>query len=240
MKKDLTKIVMILDESGSMGSAREDVIGGFNTFVEDQKKQEGDATLTLITFAHQDTIVIDNQNIKDIEPLTPKQYRPAGCTALHDAVGTAIDTVGILLAETPEAERPEKVIFVIMTDGQENASTTYTKAIVKEKTEHQIAIYNWEFLYLGANQDAMSEAQSIGIHNFTNYTTGLNADGSDGNVAAYWTTSSCVSNFRKSGSIGDLPDDLTSSIDISKINAKDLNASVDIDTGFAVYDNDIK
>jgi uncharacterized protein YegL len=214
MKKDLTKIVFILDKSGSMAFCKNDVIGGFNTFIEDQKQLEGEATLSLILFSDSDLTLFDNINIKDVEPLTEQTYVPSGMTALYDAIGKAIDETGILLHEMAEDERPERVLFVIMTDGEENSSLTYDKKIVQEKTQHQQEKYKWEFIYLGANQDAMTEAQSIGIHNYTNYTTGMNADGTDGTSLAYHTVSKSVSSFRTMGCVGDMPDSLIDSDEV--------------------------
>ena len=212
MKKDLTKIVFILDKSGSMAFCKNDVIGGFNTFIEEQKLLDGEAILSLILFSDHDEVLFDNVNIQNVEPLTDSTYIPSGMTALYDAIGKAIDNTGILLHEMKEEDRPEKVIFVIMTDGEENSSTTYTKSLVQEKTQHQQDKYNWEFIYLGANQDAMTEAQAIGIHNYTNYSAS-----SFGTQSAYNTVSQSVSSYRNTGNVGDIPDSI---IDDEEINNK--------------------
>lgn len=163
MKKGLTEIVFILDNSGSMQSIKDDAIGGYNAFIEDQRKAEGETTVTLILFDTQVTKVYEGAKIQDVPVLTPQSYVPQGLTAMNDAIGTAIDSVGGRLSATNEAERPENVIFAIMTDGHENASREYSGEQVKEKVKHQSDVYNWQFIFLGANIDSKKTASGLGI-----------------------------------------------------------------------------
>lgn len=163
MKKGLTEIVFILDNSGSMQSIKDDAIGGYNSFIEDQRKAEGETTITLILFDTQVTKVYEGAKIHDVPVLTPHDYIPQGMTAMNDAIGTAIDSVGARLGATNEAERPENVIFAIMTDGHENASREYSGEQVKDKVTHQQEKYNWQFIFLGANIDSKKTASGLGI-----------------------------------------------------------------------------
>lgn len=169
MKKDLCEIVVILDESGSMSSVKNDTIGGFNTFLETHQKLPGFANLTFVKFDTSYNIVYNGKDVKEVPPLNEDTYTPHGCTALLDAVGKTIDEVGIRLSNTNENERPEKVMFVILTDGEENSSREYHLDMIKEKIKHQTEKYNWDFIFLGANQDAWSSATSMGMSNAINY-----------------------------------------------------------------------
>lgn len=163
MKENLTEIVFILDQSGSMAALRSDTIGGYNTYIEDQKKEPGEAFLTTVLFDDDYVLLHDHLNLQDVPPLTEKDYVPDGYTALMDAIGRTINSVGNRLANTPEEERPAHVIFVITTDGYENSSHEFTRAKIKEMIEHQQSKYSWQFLFLGAGIDAYEEAASIGI-----------------------------------------------------------------------------
>lgn len=158
-----TAIAVVLDRSGSMQACRNDTIGGFNTFVEEQRKLPGYATLSLIQFddVYQEDYL--DKLLVDVPNLTSETYVPRGYTALHDAIGRTIVNLGAKLAKLPEAERPGKVVMVIITDGQENASKEYNAAKVKELIEHQRTKYQWEFVYLGANQDAVTVGSIMGI-----------------------------------------------------------------------------
>lgn len=164
MKKNLTEMVFILDRSGSMQRLTDDTIGGFNSMIESQKKEEGEAFVTTVLFDDQYELLHDHINIKDIKPITNKEYYARGMTALLDAVGKTINSIGNRLSATPEDERPDKVIFVITTDGLENASREFAKSTVKEMIEHQQSKYSWTFMFLGANMDAVGEAASLGIN----------------------------------------------------------------------------
>lgn len=164
MKKGLTEIVFILDNSGSMQSIKDDAIGGYNAFIEDQRKAEGETNVTLILFDTQVTKVYEGAKIQDVPVLTPHDYVPQGMTAMNDAIGTAIDSLGARLSATNQAERPENVIFAIMTDGQENSSREYSGQQVKDKVTHQTEKYDWQFIFLGANIDSKSTARGLGIN----------------------------------------------------------------------------
>ena len=163
MKKNLTEMVFILDRSGSMNRLTEDTIGGFNSMIEQQKKEDGEAYITTVLFDDDYELLHDHVNIQDVEPITRKEYYARGCTALLDAVGKTINLIGTRLSNTPEEERPEKVIFVITTDGMENASMEFTRTRVKDMIEHQQNKYSWVFMFLGANMDAVAEAGNYGI-----------------------------------------------------------------------------
>ena len=163
MRENLTEMVFVLDRSGSMRNLTADTIGGFNELIEKQKKLEGDAYVTTVLFDHEYEVLHDHVALKDVAPLTDREYFARGSTALLDAVGRTINTVGARLAAAPEEERPEHVVFVITTDGMENASREYTAKQVREMVEHQQQKYSWQFVFLGANMDAVSEAGKLGI-----------------------------------------------------------------------------
>ena len=172
MKKNLTEIVFILDESGSMHSAKKDTIGGFNEFIETQKKLPGEANFTFVKFNTHSNLIYNGINLKDVSPLTEESYTPNGGTALLDAVGEAIDAIGKRLSELPEKSKASKVMFIILTDGEENSSNheKYSKTgVVAEMVKHQTDKYSWNFLFMGSNIDAWSGASSINISN--SYTT---------------------------------------------------------------------
>ncbi|QEL18002.1 vWA domain-containing protein [Limnoglobus roseus] len=160
MRQDLTDITVVMDRSGSMQACQADAEGGLNRFVEDQKKLPGEATFTLVQFDHEYEFVHKAIPIRTVPYC---RLVPRGNTALLDAVGRAIVETGERLAKTPEADRPALVVFVITTDGQENASREYTKAKVQEMISHQTDVYKWQFTYLGANQDSFGEAGAMGI-----------------------------------------------------------------------------
>jgi hypothetical protein len=163
MNKNLTEIIFLLDRSGSMAGLEGDTIGGFNGFINKQKELEGDTLVTAVLFDDQNEILWNGIKAEQAR-LTKKDYYVRGMTALLDAVGKTILDVGYRLSKTPEEERPGKVIFVITTDGLENASKEYSYGKVKELIRHQQKKYNWEFIFLGANIDAAEEADSLGIN----------------------------------------------------------------------------
>jgi uncharacterized protein YegL len=162
MKKNLTEIIFLLDRSGSMGGLESDTIGGFNGFIDRQCKQKGETRLTAVLFDDQTEILWNGIDANHAR-LTDEEYYVRGCTALLDAVGKTISEAGRRLSQTEEGEKPGKVIFVITTDGMENASREYTYEKVKRMIEHQKEKYSWEFIFMGANIDAAEEAQSLGI-----------------------------------------------------------------------------
>ena len=163
MKKNLTEIVFILDRSGSMSGLEGDTIGGFNSMIEKQKKESGDAYVSTVLFDNETEVIHDRVDIKKIELLTDRDYYVRGCTALLDAVGGAIHHIGNVHKYAREEDRPEKTLFVITTDGMENASRKYSYEKLKAMIERQKEKYGWEFIFLGANIDAAKEAARFGI-----------------------------------------------------------------------------
>ena len=163
MKKGLTEIVFILDRSGSMGGLETDTIGGYNSMLEKQKKEEGEALISTVLFDDRTEILHDRKNIEEVNPITDKEYYVRGCTALLDAIGGAIQHIGKVRKEMPEEDRPEKTLFIITTDGMENASKTYSYDKVKKMVEKKKRKHNWEFVFLGANIDAVEVAGKFGV-----------------------------------------------------------------------------
>jgi len=163
MRKGLTELVFILDRSGSMRGLEADTIGGFNSLIERQKKEEGEAYISTVLFDHESKVIHDRVPLAQIHPMTEEEYFVRGNTALLDAVGSAIHHIGNVHKYAREEDRPEKTLFVITTDGQENASSQYTYEKVKQMVERQKEQFQWEFLFLGANIDAAKEAGRFGI-----------------------------------------------------------------------------
>ncbi len=163
MNKDLTEIVFILDRSGSMAGLEDDTIGGFNAMVEKQKKESGEALFSAVLFSNDSEVIYDRTDIQKVEPMTDRQYSVGGCTALLDAIGGAVHHIANVHKYAREEDRPGKTIFVITTDGMENASRAYSYDEVQRMVKHEQEKYGWEFLFLGANMDAISAARSFGI-----------------------------------------------------------------------------
>ena len=163
MKKNLTELVFILDRSGSMAGLEGDTIGGFNAMIEKQRKEPGEAVISTVLFDNETEVIHDRIPLDRVPRLTEKEYYVRGCTALLDAVGGAIHHIGNVHKYAREEDRPEKTLFVITTDGLENASRRYTYDKVKAMIERQRERYGWEFLFLGANIDAAREAARFGI-----------------------------------------------------------------------------
>ena len=163
MNNNLTEIVFILDRSGSMAGLEDDTIGGFNGFVEKQKREPGQALLSAVLFSDNSELIYDRADLSKVEPMTERQYSVGGCTALLDAIGGAVHHIAGIHKYAREEDRPGKTIFVITTDGMENASRRYTYGDVKRLVEHEREAHGWEFLFLGANMDAISAARSFGI-----------------------------------------------------------------------------
>lgn len=161
--RNLTEIVFILDASGSMAGVVNDTIGGFNSMLERQKKAEGEAYLSTVLFDDESTVLYDRVDINKVKPLTDKEYVVGGCTALLDAVGGAIHHIGTIHKYARDEDRPSKTLFVIITDGEENASHRYDYDRVKKMIKRQENKYGWEFMFLGANIDAAAAARNIGI-----------------------------------------------------------------------------
>ena len=203
MKDNLTEIVFILDESGSMSRLTDDTIGGYNSFVKEQKNQSGEAYLTTVLFDDRYIVLHDHINIHEVPELTWQEYKPLGLTALMDAIGRTINNVGERLANTPEEERPSHVIFVITTDGYENASQEYTKEKVKEMIEHQQTKYSWEFMFLGAGIDAYEEATTIGLNNAHILSVSGDTDGLKNMYASVTYATNAVRSCATLDSLGD-------------------------------------
>lgn len=163
MKKNLTEIVFILDRSGSMSGLEADTIGGFNSMIEKQKREAGEALISTVLFDNFSEVIHDRVPVGRVEPMTDKEYYVRGCTALLDAIGGAIHHIGNVHKYAREEDVPEHTLFVIMTDGMENASRRYDSETVKKMIERQKAKYGWEFLFLGANIDAVEMASRFGI-----------------------------------------------------------------------------
>ena len=163
MRKNLTEIVFILDRSGSMAGLEGDTIGGFNAMLEKQKKEDGEAVISTVLFDGETEVIHDRVALQNVPELTDKEYYVRGCTALLDAVGGAIHHIGNVHKYAREEDRPEKTLFVITTDGMENASRKYSYRKLKDMIRRQEEKYGWEFLFLGANIDAAREAARFGI-----------------------------------------------------------------------------
>lgn len=163
MRKNLTEIVFILDRSGSMRGLEADTIGGYNSLLEKQKKEAGEAIISTVLFDDVQEVLHDRVNLDKMQPITDKEYYVRGCTALLDAIGGAIHHIGNVHKYAREEDRPEKTLFIITTDGMENSSRRYTCDKVKKMVERQKEKYGWEFLFLGANIDAIEVAGRFGI-----------------------------------------------------------------------------
>jgi hypothetical protein len=193
--KNKTDITIILDRSGSMESVKQDTIGGFNNFLSEQQKVEGEASLSLVQFDDQYEVVYEDKDIHSADRLTERTFQPRGSTALFDAIGRTVNAVGQRLAALPEAMRPDKVLLVIMTDGFENASHEFTAPKISEMINHQRNVYKWEFMFIGANQDAVLSAREIGIPAAASLTYAANEEGTQ---IAYSLIASKVKNYRVS------------------------------------------
>ena len=178
MKENLTELVFILDRSGSMSGLEEDTIGGFNSLIEKQKAEEGEALVSTVLFDGLQEVLYDRVPLQQVEQMTRKQYYVRGTTALLDAVGGAIHHIGNVHKYAREEDRPAKTLFIITTDGMENASHNYSYDQVKKMITRQQEKYHWEFLFLGANIDAAATADRFGIRrgnavNFENDSEGI-------------------------------------------------------------------
>lgn len=163
MKKGLTEMVFILDRSGSMGGLEKDTIGGYNSLIEKQKKEEGEALVSTVLFDHEQEVLLDREPLDKVRNMTEDEYYVRGCTALLDAIGGAIHHIGNIHKYAREEDVPEKTIFVITTDGLENASKRYSYRDIKKMIKRQEEKYGWEFLFLGANIDVAKESDRLGI-----------------------------------------------------------------------------
>ena len=159
----MTELVFILDRSGSMSGLESDTIGGFNSMIARQRREAGEALVSTVLFDNESAVIHDRLPLCEVPPLTEKEYFTCGCTALLDAIGGAIHHIGNVHKYAREEDRPEYTLFVITTDGMENASRHYSSDRVKQMIERQKAKYGWEFLFLGANIDAVETARHFGI-----------------------------------------------------------------------------
>lgn len=194
MKKDLTEIVFIMDKSGSMSGLEKDTIGGYNSMLEQQRKEQGEVIISTVLFDNGTQVIHDRLDISKVKNMTKKDYVVGGCTALLDALGGAIHHINSVQKALPEGERPEKTMFVITTDGMENSSHTYNYEKVKKMVQKKQEKKNWEFLFLGANMDAISAANDIGIRAERASTYHCDARGTAVNFMAL---SKAITNFRK-------------------------------------------
>lgn len=194
MKNNLTELIFILDRSGSMSGLELDTIGGFNSLIEKQKKEAGDAIITTVLFDNEYELLHDRINLNGITPITDKEYYVRGCTALLDAIGKTLNKIISVQKRTCQEERAAKVMFVIITDGMENASKEYSYSKVKTLIETQKAKYGWEFLFLGANIDAIDTASKFGISE--DKAANYHAD-SVGTMVNYESINGAISNLRK-------------------------------------------
>ncbi len=193
MRKGLTEVVFILDRSGSMSGLEADTIGGFNSMIAKQKKEDGEAYISTILFDDETEVLYDRVSVQRIEPMNEKQYYVRGCTALLDALGGAIHHIGNVHKYAREEDIPEKTLFIITTDGMENSSCRYSYEKVKKMVERQKKKFGWEFLFLGANIDAIEVASRFGIAE--NRAINYECD-SKGTQLNYEVLSRTVSRFR--------------------------------------------
>ena len=193
MKKDLTELVFILDRSGSMGGLESDTIGGYNSMLEKQKKEPGEAIITTVLFDDKYELLHDRINLRGVAPITDDEYFVRGSTALLDAIGTTVNKIAKVQKNTAEEERAEHVLFVITTDGMENASREFDYPRVAKMIEKQKKEHNWEFIFLGANIDAIETAQRFGIG--ADRAVNYHAD-SEGTALNYAVISETVSKLR--------------------------------------------
>jgi len=182
VNKDKTDITILLDRSGSMSSVVDDTIGGFNTFIEEQKKAPGVAVVSLYQFDDQYETVYAGRAVGEVPKLGRDTFVPRGQTALLDAICRTIDDTGARLRALPEADRPALVVLCIITDGQENASRLFTKAAVNERISRQRDVYKWQIVFIGSNQDAIAEATQLGVQGSLILNT---APSGRGHMAAY-------------------------------------------------------
>lgn len=200
MEKNLTELVFILDRSGSMSGLESDTIGGFNSMIEKQKKQDGECIVSTVLFDDESKVIHDRVSLDEIRPMTEDDYFVGGCTALIDAIGGAIHHIGNVHKYARPEDVPENTIFIITTDGQENASHRYSSDKVKQMIERQKEKYGWEFLFIGANIDAVETAKRYGIDR--NRAVNYNAD-AEGTSVLYETVSKAVCNVRASKCMAD-------------------------------------
>jgi len=193
MKNDITELVFILDRSGSMGGLEKDTIGGFNAMIEKQQKQEGRCYVSTVLFDHETQVLHDRLDLKKVQKMTDKDYTVRGSTALMDAIGDAVHHIGNVHKYARPEDVPEHTMFVITTDGMENSSHRYSAQQVREMVERQKKKYGWEFIFIGANIDAVETASRMGID--ADRAVDYHAD-ARGTAVVYDTVSEVVGNVR--------------------------------------------
>ena len=198
MKNNATELVFILDRSGSMAGLEKDTIGGFNAMLKKQKEVEGECRITTVLFDNQISILHDRLDIQAIESLTEKDYHVGGSTALLDTIGSTINKIGNVQKHSSHEHRASKVLFVIITDGEENSSREFSSQRIKKMIEHQMKKYNWEFIFLGANIDAVETSKMYGIR--PDRTQNYHADARGVNLN-FDVMSKTVASFRMNDSI---------------------------------------
>lgn len=202
MKKNLTELVFILDKSGSMSGLENDTIGGFNSMLEKQKAVDGECRITTVLFANHYTLLHDRIDIRAVSPMTNKEYFVGGTTALLDAIGTTIRKLIAVQRNTSEDYRADQVMFVIITDGEENSSREYSADKVRSMIEFEKEKYGWEFIFLGANIDVVQTAQRFGIDADRAVDYVPDAKGTQLNFEAMAKTVAC---YRMTGAVPDEP-----------------------------------
>ena len=198
MKKNLTELVFILDKSGSMSGLEKDTIGGFNSLLDQQRKVDGECIITTVLFDNRYELLHDRIDIRAVQPITGKEYFVGGSTALLDAIGKTIHKIGAVQKNTAEEYRAEKVMFVIITDGEENASRCYSSMQIRQMIQRQKERYGWEFIFLGANIDAVETAGRFGID--ADRAVDYVPDG-EGTELNYRMMSETVATFRECGAV---------------------------------------
>lgn len=196
--KNLTEIIFIIDKSGSMQALADDTIGGFNGFVESQRELDGEAYLTTVLFSTDRRKLHDHIDIREVPAMDKRQYVAGGMTAMLDAIGETINEVQTRIDNTPVENRPNNILCVITTDGLENSSHTYDKSTVQHMIEHQTKGHGWQFIFLGANMDAVQEAADIGIHTAATYSAN-----SVGTKAVYDSINYAATSYRAMGVVDD-------------------------------------
>jgi uncharacterized protein YegL len=222
VKQNYSHLVFILDRSGSMASIESETIEGFNKLIADQQAGEGEATLTLALFDDQYELIHDFVNIKNVPKLGNETYSARGFTALRDAVGKTINSVGNKLANMKEEDRPSKVVVTIMTDGAENQSREFSAAQIKEMVEHQKSKYNWQIILIGANIDSITVGGELGVTQAQSYSYKASAVGTRN---LYSSVSAGMSTFRNSANNATF--NMVNPIDMDDdINANDFDKSI--------------
>lgn len=202
MKRDLTELVFILDKSGSMSGLESDTIGGFNSMLAKQKAVDGECRITTVLFDNSYKLLHDRIDIRAVSPMTDKEYSVGGSTALLDAIGITINKIVSVQKNTAEEYRADKVLFVIITDGEENSSREYSIDKIRAMIEHEKKDYGWEFIFLGANIDAVQTASMFGIDADRAADYVADAKGTQLNFKAMAETVAC---YRMTGVVPDAP-----------------------------------